>query len=425
MFLSFQSSKSQVSFIATDECYGSYTTLVAQHPGINTSDILYWYWFFNNENDTIISYGDTLHYLFKAEGVYPVRLKIITASESYNMLQPLNVYVRPLPNANFTVNNACQGSNTIFSSTSVISQGYIKQFKWDFNNDGFIDYVDSLPNSVSFNFGAAGNYITKLEVVSDYGCVGITTKSVQIFPTPDVAFSYQNTCAGDMTQFTNHTIGGSVDYCIWDFGDGQSNVSNGNVTHQYNSGGNYNVRLIAVTNNNCRDTFSLNIPIYPQPNVNISFSNNNNNINEGGTIDVTANGDFTSLLWSTGQTTNPITLSQGGNYTVTVTNSFGCTNATSFNINMNMYNMTTGQPVIESNTLTLNGDGINEMFIIQNIATFSKCKLSVYNIYGDRIYVSDYVYSNSWNGNDLDEGAYYYILDTDKGIFKGCINILR
>ncbi len=420
--IAFKNSKAQVGFVATDVCFGSYSTLVAQHPGVNTSAITYWCWYVNQYNDSVITYGDTLRYLFPSSGNFPVRLKIVTSDTSYSMMSPVDVYVRSLPNANFTVGNACQGLNTQFQSTSTIGSGFISQYKWDFNNDGVTDFIDNQPNPVSFNFGSQGMYITRLEVVSDQGCVGVTTRSTEIFSTPEAEFSVQNSCQGDNTMFNNLTTNGPVQYFLWDFGDGQSGTSNGNISHQYDNTGNYNTRLIAVTSNNCKDTFNLYVAINPKPSVFFSFPNGNPQIYEGGSITVTATGDFNSLTWSNGQTSNPVTLTQGGHYTVTVTNNAGCNNTGQFDLMTLSFN---GQPAITSNVLTPNGDGVNETFIIENVGIYSKCEVSIYTMYGERIYISDYVYQNTWNGDGRDEGAYYYIIDTDQGIFKGCINILK
>ena len=419
----FNSSIAQVGFVATDVCYGSYSTLVAQHPGVNTADITYWCWYVNQYNDSVITYGDTLRRLFPTDGTFPVRLKIVTADTSYSMMSPVDVYVRSLPNANFTVENSCQGSNTVFYSTSTIASGSISQYKWDFNNDGVTDYLDNQPNPVSFNFGSPGMYVTKLEVVSDQGCISFTTRSTEIFPTPEAEFSVQNSCHGDNTIFTNLTTNGTVQYFLWEFGDGQIGTSNGNISHQYNNAGNFNTRLIAITSNNCKDTFNLSVIINPSPSVSINYSTGNPEIYEGGTLEVTANGDFNSLIWSNGQTSNPATLTQGGHYTVTVTNNAGCSNTEQFDIQTRSSGL---QPSVSSNVITPNGDGINEYFIIENIGIYSKCEVSIYSMYGEKIYVSDYVYNNSWNsGDNPDIGAYYYIIDTDQGIYKGCINILK
>ena len=40
--------------------------------------------------------------------------------------------------ADFTSTSECEGTQTFFVSTSVASSGSITQYRWDFDNDGFL-----------------------------------------------------------------------------------------------------------------------------------------------------------------------------------------------------------------------------------------------------------------------------------------------
>jgi gliding motility-associated-like protein len=82
----------------------------------------------------------------------------------------------------------------------------------------------------------------------------------------------------------------------------------------------------------------------------------------------------------------------------------------------------------ESPVLTLNGDGINDRLIIKNFEGYGKCSISVYNSRGVLIY-SNKDYKNDWdltiNGRLLETGGYFYIAETDSGIYRGSFSILR
>ena len=62
-----------------------------------------------------------------------------------------------------------------------------------------------------------------------------------------------------------------------------------------------------------------------------------------------------------------------------------------------------------NNVFTPNGDGINETWKIDHIEQFKENELFIYNRWGNEVYTTKN-YSNNWNGSDLNEGTYFYIL---------------
>jgi large repetitive protein len=88
------------------------------------------------------------------------------------------------------------------------------------------------------------------------------------------------------------------------------------------------------------------------------------------------------------------------------------------------------------NTITPNGDGLNDGFRIDAIEfqpeRFKNAELIVFNRWGDIVYKKK-PYKNEWqgtnqDGKDLPEGTYYYLLDLNlpDGVnFRGDITILR
>ncbi|MCX7727918.1 MAG: gliding motility-associated C-terminal domain-containing protein [Bacteroidia bacterium] len=82
------------------------------------------------------------------------------------------------------------------------------------------------------------------------------------------------------------------------------------------------------------------------------------------------------------------------------------------------------------NTFTPNNDGINDVFYIANLEKYPNNSLTLYNRYGQKIYFKR-EYKNDWdgtvNGEQVPTGTYFYVLDTgtDKGVFKGHVNIMR
>ena len=66
------------------------------------------------------------------------------------------------------------------------------------------------------------------------------------------------------------------------------------------------------------------------------------------------------------------------------------------------------------NVFTPNGDGKNDFFIIHNIDLFPDSHLIVYDRWGLKVYESSN-YQNNWDGSNVPDGTYYYILSLPNG----------
>lgn len=83
------------------------------------------------------------------------------------------------------------------------------------------------------------------------------------------------------------------------------------------------------------------------------------------------------------------------------------------------------------NIFTPNGDGVNDFLIVPCLGNYPNNELSVFNRWGDEVFRA-IGYSNDWtgtfNGADLPDGSYYYILklnDADETILQGYTVIHR
>jgi gliding motility-associated-like protein len=149
---------------------------------------------------------------------------------------------------------------------------------------------------------------------------------------------------------------------------------------------------------------------------------------------ITLNGSGTGIpMWSPAATLNnagifmpDATPLNTTTYTLAVTDVNGCVNSDDVIVTVaaQVFNG------IVSNLFTPNGDGTNDFWYIQNIQNFPDNEVFVYNIYGDEVYEKK-GYNNDWagtyNGADLPDGTYFYVLRFDKSskVVKGSIDILR
>ena len=79
---------------------------------------------------------------------------------------------------------------------------------------------------------------------------------------------------------------------------------------------------------------------------------------------------------------------------------------------------------------TPNGDGVNDGFIIKDLANYAANELIVLNRWGNEVYRQPN-YQNSWSGTGLNEGTYFYIVKLKKAngdswvIQKGYVTLIR
>jgi len=83
-----------------------------------------------------------------------------------------------------------------------------------------------------------------------------------------------------------------------------------------------------------------------------------------------------------------------------------------------------------TNVFSPNGDGINDNWYIEGIASYQDNEVVVYNIYGQEVYRKK-KYTNDWqgtyNGSQLPDGTYFYIIKVNESseVIKGSVDILR
>jgi len=81
------------------------------------------------------------------------------------------------------------------------------------------------------------------------------------------------------------------------------------------------------------------------------------------------------------------------------------------------------------NVMTPNSDGYNDNFFVTNLEFYPESKLQVYNRWGKKVY-EDSKYQNNWDGDQLDDGVYFYILTVPIPFqsmkeFHGTITLLK
>lgn len=82
------------------------------------------------------------------------------------------------------------------------------------------------------------------------------------------------------------------------------------------------------------------------------------------------------------------------------------------------------------NAFSPNHDGINDTWVIKDLAAFPSVEVTVFNRYGQKVFVSKgygVPWNGLYNGRSLPTGTYYYIIDlkTKAPVWNGAVTILK
>lgn len=148
-------------------------------------------------------------------------------------------------------------------------------------------------------------------VTNTAGCTAADTIQIDAYPLPDPALpNYQAGCDGESFLIEAQT--GYESY-LW------SNGTNGQSIN-VQSGGLYT--LSVTDSNGCSAIDTAEVFIQPTPQLEVTPAQN---ICLGSSTSLSVEGEWASVQWSNGATTNSITVSEAGGYGVAVTDSLGCT----------------------------------------------------------------------------------------------------
>ena len=181
----------------------------------------------------------------------------------------------PKPTVGYTQNNfneCLSGNIFVLNDTSSISSGTISR-TWNFG-----DGTNSVNDNLNKNFANAGTYSIKLFETSDHNCIDSAIKIFTVYPQPNAGFTQNNfaQCINGNNFMLNDTsiiLSGAMTR-LWDFGD-TTTSTNSFINKKYLQSGNFNVKLLLISNNNCSDSLTKTFTVYPQTNIGFIVNNLN------------------------------------------------------------------------------------------------------------------------------------------------------
>lgn len=186
-------------------------------------------------------------------GDYKVSLSVTNERGCRSTISLNNAISVANPDANFEVSDAasCINDTLKFYDTSLSN---VNEFTWDFGDGN----TSSLRNP-EHSYQAPGNYDVTLTIIDDHGCTQEESKLafVNIEEPPTAAFTsdqQESNCYPFPVLFTDESVYSDSGFQKWIFGDNQTGSSLKTPQHIYSKPGNYDVSLIAYSNNGCSDT---------------------------------------------------------------------------------------------------------------------------------------------------------------------------
>lgn len=209
-----------------------------------------------------------------------------------------------------------------------------------------------------------------------------------------------------------------------------ASLSDSSLADPFAMPGDTTTYYLTVTIGSCTAVDSVTIYVYPVPPVD---AGNDITIPSGSTVGLNANGVVTGweYSWEPSQLlddptlTNPMATPEESTwFFVTVTDDNGCMSTDSV-----LVEVTPG--INFPDGITPNGDGINDVWVIDNIQLFEDAIVEVYNRWGQLLWQSAPAYPIPWDGTfegkELPVGTYYYIIYSDnfEEPFTGPITLVR
>ena len=278
-----------------------------------------------------------------------------------------------------------------------------------------IVWQDGSTNS-TYTVTQSGDY--KVTATTSAGCVVIDSIVVTVH-SPTVSLGNDTTLCANTT--LTLSVNGNFTRIFW-----QDSIVE--PTYVVSSAGFY---VVMVTDSfGCEAKASITVSYYPT----IQFTCQNSEYICHSAITLSAGGQFSNYIWSTGATTDSTIVNFPGTYTFTVTDQNGCTASDSINVLSCDTNPCRGHYFIP-NVFTPNGDGHNDEFGLMrgnNVEPSQYFSISIFDRTGEKVFETNNE-SSTWDGQyrgkPAAEGVYVYVAkyvcQGDRIDVSGAVTLLR
>ncbi len=260
------------SFAQPDTTICERHSVVFEDLSVCNNPISQWEWSFG-DGETLVynTYRPQIEHVYALSGNYQVSLIVSTTISGKSVSDTLTslIAVLPSPVAKFAAPNGCLNANTVFTDQSLWNGSRIKSWFWDFGDPRTVSDTTSARHT-AYRYDRAGLYTVTLTVTNEFGCYDTVSEQINVHRLPVADFSASLACQDNHTVFTDlsENSDAPIEQWWWKFSDSVSTLGLAGVQDPhfvFTKTGNYNVSLIVVDTNACRDTITRQITVNPKP----------------------------------------------------------------------------------------------------------------------------------------------------------------
>jgi PKD repeat protein len=257
--------------------------------------------------------------IYVTDNSYIVKLVAISNNGCKDSVSK-SIFVDEAPKVGFNINNAEQcinGNSFSFTNTTyTINLPGLFSSTW---------YFGEGQNDVSYNFSPTkvfttpNTYSVKLVAEKYNGCNDSIIKTITVHPKPTVNFMVNN--PSQCSKSNNFIFADSTSIQTgtftrkWNFGTNISDTSNNtNPTKTYNTPNTYSVKLIATSNNNCKDSMVKNITVNSNSTANFNINTIQQCLMGNNFVFTNTSTNSNAQTWSFGDASNSNVLSPTKTY---------------------------------------------------------------------------------------------------------------
>lgn len=319
----------------------------------------------------------------------------------------------------------CAGFPIQFTATSSSSAALPLTHSWDFS-----DGNTSVLSEPAHTYAAPGTYLPLLVSSDANGCQDSLRKTIVITPTPHVRFEVSDTllCDGDSVRIIPDITPGYAGL-RWSFGDGTIKEGSTQVTHAYDTSGDYDI-IATGAYSHCplrSDTVHVVVNAYPT----VTLGSDTSICLDGEAVELTNTSAEAGVAfhWNTGATSASILARHHGIFYCTATSAAGCSTTDTVMVYKSCY-------IDVPNVFTPNNDGLNDYFFPRQLLSraVTSFEMQVFNRWGQLIFETRRADGRGWdgklNGADQPSGVYVYLIkvgfvNNQGESYKGNVTLLR
>jgi PKD repeat protein len=268
-------------------------------------------------------FSDPEH-IFASPGIYIVKLKVETASNSDSISK--NILVKEKPLVLFNADHVCQGEQTSFVNETTMESSSVHSWKWDLG-DGTDSFLET---PLAHGYLNRGDYQVKLVAIADNGCSDSITKIISVGSYPVAGITSSGNpefCSGDSIVLSN-TYHSTYAY-QWQIGSVDLNEADSSKL-VVSMPGSYTVKVTNPIGNCISISDPVNVSVFESPTSPAIYINGPTTFCSGDsvTLSVTENPPLT-YQWklnggAVGGNTAIYVAKSTGDYSVDVSNAEGC-----------------------------------------------------------------------------------------------------